>query len=154
MFQGRSAYFDSINFNGNDLSDLFWLDQGSLVQADSPPGIQLGQKVWLPRQTGDSHLLATQQGPTLDMSLSLPPCFSCLLHTLGPPLLLGTLGNSGWNNMATVRAHLTSQVKAGSALAWLLEFQDPNSQLSSRDRFRAASSSKALWPELLAPEGG
>lgn len=23
MFQGRSAYFDSINFNGNDLSDLF-----------------------------------------------------------------------------------------------------------------------------------
>lgn len=104
-----------------------------------------GQKVWLPRQTGMTHTcLQLSKGPALGVSLSPHPCFFsvCLMFSGLPGF------QAPWETVAEIIwrwiiTHLTAPAKAGTAREWILEFQDPSSQLISRDGFRAASSSKA-----------
>lgn len=101
----------------------------------------------------DSHLLTTQQGPC-PRRVPFSSFLFFLFHALKPCLLPDTLGNGGWNYMA-MSHHPSDYLDEGRSSSRMTpHVSRPKSPTFIHECVRAASSSKASWPELLTQEGG
>ena len=114
--------------------------EGEAAQAD---------RVWLT----PAHLSAAG-GSTLGVPCSPPPCSPSFGFSLsGLPCFQAPWEAGAGKTWWWITAPLTTPGKAAAAPEWLVENQDPSSQLRSRDSFRANYCSKVSWSELLAQDG-